>query len=100
MSEEGRPTSPSSGQATIDSLPALTSPCLPLRGSVGPSKLQQFMNVTFVLLDYPAHSAPNSLGLVDWYIPTNAVMARSGIQFQKGPSLPEFLRLYGSEEQC
>lgn len=31
---------------------------------------------------------------------TSLVMARSGIQFQKGLSLPEFLRLYGSEEQC
>ena len=27
-------------------------------------------------------------------------MARSGIQFQKGLSLPEFQRLYGTEEQC
>jgi hypothetical protein len=27
-------------------------------------------------------------------------MARSGIQFQKGLSLPGFLRLYGSEAQC
>ena len=27
-------------------------------------------------------------------------MARSGIQFQKGLSLPEFQRFYGTEEQC
>ncbi len=27
-------------------------------------------------------------------------MARSGIQFQKGLSLPDFHRLYGTEEQC
>jgi transposase-like protein len=27
-------------------------------------------------------------------------MARNGIQFQKGLSLPEFQRLYGTEEQC
>ena len=27
-------------------------------------------------------------------------MARNGIQFQKGLSLPDFLRLYGTEEQC
>lgn len=27
-------------------------------------------------------------------------MARSGIQFQKGLSLLEFQRLYGTEEQC
>ena len=27
-------------------------------------------------------------------------MARSAIQFQKGLSLPEFQRLYGTEEQC
>ena len=27
-------------------------------------------------------------------------MSRSAIQFQKGLSLPEFLRLYGTEEQC
>ena len=27
-------------------------------------------------------------------------MARSGIQFQKGLSLPEFQRFYGAEEQC
>jgi len=27
-------------------------------------------------------------------------MARNGIQFQKGLSLPEFQRLYGAEEQC
>ena len=27
-------------------------------------------------------------------------MARSGIQFQKGLSLPSFQRLYGTEEQC
>jgi hypothetical protein len=27
-------------------------------------------------------------------------MARSTIQFQKGLSLPEFQRLYGTEEQC
>jgi len=27
-------------------------------------------------------------------------MARSGIQFQKGLSLPEFQRLYGTEDQC
>jgi len=27
-------------------------------------------------------------------------MARSAIQFQKDLSLPEFQRLYGTEEQC
>lgn len=27
-------------------------------------------------------------------------MERNGIQFQKGLSLPEFQRLYGTEEQC
>ena len=27
-------------------------------------------------------------------------MARSGIQFQKGLSLSEFQRFYGTEEQC
>ena len=27
-------------------------------------------------------------------------MARNGVQFQKGLSLPEFLRLYGTEAQC
>ena len=27
-------------------------------------------------------------------------MARNGIQFQKGLSLPEFQKLYGTEEQC
>ncbi|MCH9714895.1 MAG: transposase, partial [Cyanobacteria bacterium] len=27
-------------------------------------------------------------------------MARNGIQFQKGLSLPEFQRHYGTEEQC
>ena len=27
-------------------------------------------------------------------------MARNGIQCQKGLSLPEFQRLYGTEEQC
>jgi hypothetical protein len=27
-------------------------------------------------------------------------MARNGIQLQKGVSLPEFQRLYGTEEQC
>ena len=27
-------------------------------------------------------------------------MARNGIQFQKGLSLPEFQKLYGSEAQC
>jgi len=27
-------------------------------------------------------------------------MARSAIQFQKGHSLPDFQRLYGTEEQC
>ena len=28
------------------------------------------------------------------------IMARNGIQFQKGLSLPEFQKLYGIEEQC
>jgi len=27
-------------------------------------------------------------------------MARNGIQFQKGLSLPEFQKLYGTEERC
>jgi hypothetical protein len=27
-------------------------------------------------------------------------MSRNAIQFQKGLSLPEFLRLYGTEEHC
>jgi len=27
-------------------------------------------------------------------------MSRSAVQFQKGLSLPEFQRLYGTEEQC
>ena len=27
-------------------------------------------------------------------------MSRSAIHFQKGLSLPEFQRLYGTEEQC
>ena len=34
MSEDGRPTSPWNGQATMNSLQAPDAPCLPLRGSV------------------------------------------------------------------
>ena len=37
---------------------------------------------------------------MEWYIDTSSLMARSGIQFQKGLSLPDFQRLYGTEEQC
>lgn len=37
---------------------------------------------------------------MDWYTDTSEIMARSGIQFQKGLSLPEFQRLYGTEAQC
>ena len=35
-----------------------------------------------------------------WCINTSTAVARSTIQFQKGVSLPEFQRLYGTEEQC
>ena len=35
-----------------------------------------------------------------WYTNTSTAVARSTIQFQKGVSLPEFQRLYGTEEQC
>ena len=38
MSEDGRPTSPWSGQATMNSLQAPDAPCLPLRGSVSHSR--------------------------------------------------------------
>jgi hypothetical protein len=36
---------------------------------------------------------------MSWYMNTSQIMARSGIRFQKGLSLPEFQRLYGTEEQ-
>lgn len=35
-----------------------------------------------------------------WYIDTRVVMARSGIQFQKDLSLPDFQKLYGTEAHC
>ena len=35
-----------------------------------------------------------------WYTVTSSVMARNGIQFQKGLSLLDFQRLYGTEELC
>ena len=37
---------------------------------------------------------------MDWYRDTSQAMARNAIQLQKGLSLPEFLRFYGTEEQC
>ena len=35
-----------------------------------------------------------------WYAHTSQSISRSAVQFQKGLSLPEFQRLYGTEEQC
>jgi hypothetical protein len=34
-----------------------------------------------------------------WYTITNMIVAPCGIRFQKGLSLPELQRLYGTEEQ-
>jgi hypothetical protein len=45
--------------------------------------------------------APRSLNQrIDWYADTSQDMVRNAIQFQKGLSLREFLRRYGTEEQC
>ncbi len=37
---------------------------------------------------------------LECYTSTTLIMGRSTIQFKKGLSLPEFLKLYGMEAQC
>ena len=50
---EERITSPSSGQASIDNLLAMKSPCLPLRGSVGRTEGEELTSLQKSIVKTP-----------------------------------------------